>query len=280
MIYLITNIYCNNNVYNIELRNQELEKIFIKSTNKHLTYQVGNFVEVTKLSGKSTIEKQTNTPENYLDFYKKGTKEYQQLYDELLNYYEKVTIEEYKILLDETIFKNLDFFKYPAAKSIHHDYIGGLAEHTLNLLNLSQELIKMYDLDQDLLWTGIMLHDYSKLKEMSHFGLTYTVEGNLIGHLVMTVEEIVKVCGKYNIENTLEIITLKHLILAHHGKLEYGSAKEPMTKEAYALSQLDELDAKMNVLQKAIDQVPDNTMTASILAFDRRRFLNYKKEED
>lgn len=280
MIYLITNIYNNNNIFNIELRNDELEKIYIKSTVKVLEYQIGDYVQVKKSSGKNIIEEQVGTPENYLEYYKKGAKDYQQLYNEIISYYKKLKVEEYKILLDETIFKNLDFFKYPAAKSIHHDFIGGLAEHTLNLLNLSENLIEMYNLDKDLLWTAIMLHDYSKLKEMSHFGLTYTVEGNLIGHLVMTVEEIVKICCTYDIKNDLKMINLKHMILAHHGKLEYGSAKEPMTKEAYILSQLDEIDAKMNVLDKALEQVPKNTMTPSVLAFDRRRFLNYQKEDE
>ncbi len=279
MVYIITNIFFNNGTYNIELRNDSLEKIFVKSTNKDLGLTFGDFVEVGKVSGRLSIIDKVDMPENYMDFYEKSKYTYEYLYNEILKYYQELKSDTYKIILDETIFKNLDFFKYPAAKSIHHAFIGGLAEHTLNMLRLSNEFINMYSLDQDLLWMGIILHDYSKIKELECYGLNYTIEGNLIGHLIMTVEEITRICVNLGIKEDMSIMVLKHLIISHHGKLEYGAAKEPMTKEAYILSQLDEVDAKMNVLEKTLLEVDENKISNPINGFDRRRFLNYKKDE-
>ncbi len=279
MVYIITNIFFNNGTYNIELRNDSLEKVFVKSTDKDLNLTFGDFVEVGKVSGRLSILNKADMPENYMDFYEKSKYSYDFLYNEFLNYYNDIQSDVYKSILDETIFKKLDFFKYPAAKSIHHAFIGGLAEHTLNMLKLSEKFIDMYDLDRDLLWMGIILHDYSKIKELECYGLNYTIEGNLIGHLIMTVEEITRICVYLGIKEDMSIVVLKHLIISHHGRLDYGSAKEPMTKEAYILSQLDEIDAKMNVLEKALLEVEDNKISNAINGFDRRRFLNYKKDE-
>ncbi len=279
MIYIITNIFFNNGTYNIELRNDNLEKVFVKSTDQNLDLTFGDFVEVAKVSGRLSIVNKQDMPENYMDFYEKSKYSYDYLYNEFLKYYNKIQSDVYKKILDETIFKKLDFFKYPAAKSIHHAFIGGLAEHTLNMLVLSESMISMYELDRDLLWMGIILHDYSKIHELECYGLNYTVEGNLIGHLVMTVEEITRICVYLDIQEDMSIMALKHLIISHHGKLEYGAAKEPMIKEAYILSQLDEIDAKMNVLQKALLDVEENKISNAINGFDRRRFLNYKRKE-
>ncbi len=279
MVYIITNIFFNNGTYNIELRNDSLEKVFVKSTDKDLNLTFGDFVEVGKVSGRLSIVNKVDMPENYMDFYEKSKYSYDFLYNEFLNYYNDIQSDVYKSILDETIFKKLDFFKYPAAKSIHHAFIGGLAEHTLNMLKLSEKFIDMYDLDRDLLWMGIILHDYSKINELECYGLNYTIEGNLIGHLIMTVEEITRICVYLGIKEDMSIMVLKHLIISHHGRLDYGSAKEPMTKEAYILSQLDEIDAKMNVLEKALLEVEDNKISNAINGFDRRRFLNYKKDE-
>lgn len=279
MIYIITNMFFNNGSYNFELRNNNLEKVFVKSTNQELKLNFGDFVEVSKVSGKLTIINKVDTPVDYMDYYEKSKFSYNELYEGVKKYYDLIQCDEYKLILDETIFKNLDFFKYPAAKSIHHAFIGGLAEHTINMLKLSEKFIEMYDLDNELLWMGVILHDYSKIKELEFYGLNYTIEGNLIGHLIMTVEEITRICVLNGIEENNNIMFLKHLVISHHGKLEYGSAKEPMIKEAYILSQIDEIDAKMNVLEKALVNVEENKISNAINGFDKRRFLNYKKDK-
>lgn len=277
MMYLVTNIFLNRNVYNMEFRNDKLETIFIKSNANAFDLEIGDFVEVECVSKKNKVVDKVQTPENFLDYYFKGQSTYEQLYSKIKSYYDRMDSDVYKIILDETIFTNLNFFKYPAAKNIHHAHIGGLAEHTINMLKLSEVFIELYNLDRDLLWSGIILHDYCKIEELTHYGLTYSVKGNLLGHLVMGVEEITRICMKEGIEEGIEVTLLKHLIISHHGRLDYGSPKEPMTYEAYILSELDEIDAKMNVLNKAFKDVDNKSITPPIMAFDRRRFYKHEK---
>lgn len=279
MLYLITNIYKNASQINIELRNKSLEKIYIKNMDHYFDKNVGDFVEVEKKNNKHQIIEKVLKPANFLDFYPKSKYSESELQVKIYNYYEQIKNNNYKKILDELIFKNSDFFKYPAAKSIHHAYIGGLSEHTINILELSNIFIDKYNLDKDLMFTSILLHDYSKLFELQYYGLNYTIEGNLIGHLVMTVEKIIEVSILNDIEiESLDMLVLRHSILSHHGKLEYGSAKEPMTKESYILSQLDETDAKMNLIESNIKDLGENEMSSSINMFDRRRIFNYKGE--
>lgn len=278
MIALITNTYKNNNIINYEVRTKELEKIFLRSTNQNIILKIGDFVQIEKITGKTSIKEKVNRPDNYWDYFPKSKMDYNELYTNLNSYIEQIKDDEFRLILEETVLTNLDFFKYPAAKTIHHAYIGGLCEHTLNILKLSESYISLYNLDKDILWCAIILHDYAKIYELKDYGLTYSIEGNLIGHLVIAVEEIIRIQVKYNMKNNIKFTTLKHLILAHHGKLDYGSPKEPMTKEAYVLSMLDEVDAKMNLLNNILNNLEDNEMSLAINGFDKRRFFNYQKK--
>lgn len=274
MICMITNVFVNNQVFNIELREENLEKIFIRSFKKELDYTIGDFVEVSKQNNKFVIDEKIARPTNFLNFFEKSEFSREELEEKIQGYVKTITNDDFRIIIDELLMTNPDFYIYPAAKTIHHAYIGGLAEHTLNILELSEFMIEKYNLNADLLKTAIILHDFSKTRELVNFGLTYSVEGNLIGHLVMIVEEIAKICERYKIENTLGIIALKHLLLSHHGQLDYGSPKEPMIKEAFILSQLDEIDAKMNILETSLKNTTKNTMSNPLMGFDKRRFLN------
>lgn len=273
MTYLICNIFNNNGVYSYELRNKQLDKIFIKSNEEKNKYKIGEFVEVDKYQNRLLIKDKILQPSDFLDYYPQSVFTLEERKSKLSKYIEEIKNEEYLIILEELI-KEDKFYLYPAAKAIHHAYIGGLVEHTLNMLEISQKFIEKYELNRDLLYMGIILHDYSKIEELESYGLTYTVEGNLIGHLVMCVEKISTICYQYSIQNSISIIALKHMILSHHGKLEYGSPKEPMIKEAFILSQLDEIDAKMNLINNQLNNVEVNEMSGPIMAFDKRRFLN------
>ncbi len=143
----------------------------------------------------------------------------------------------------------------PAAKHFHHNYLGGLLEHTLSVCQLANSVSKHYtELDRDLLVTGAFLHDIGKLRELSHdLRIEYTDEGRLVGHLVlgclMMEEKISQIKG---FPPDLAI-RLKHLILSHHGQFEFGSPKRPKFKEAFALHLIDDLDAKMNGLGRFIE---------------------------
>jgi len=139
------------------------------------------------------------------------------------------------------------FKQAPAAKSIHHDCLGGLIEHTLSVTRIADMLAGHYDtVNRDLLLTGAMLHDIGKIYELSfERSFDYTDEGRLIGHIVLGMElisEIIRSIPDFPAQKTMLV---KHMILSHHGQLEFGSPKRPKTPEALLLSYIDDIDAKM-----------------------------------
>jgi 3'-5' exoribonuclease len=148
------------------------------------------------------------------------------------------------------------FKRAPAAKTMHHPYLGGLLEHTLSLLKLARKVGGHYlGIDLDLLQTGAVLHDFGKIDELSYErGFGYTNEGQMIGHL--TMETIMVHDHIRNIPDFPDELRrhLLHLLLSHHGKLEYGSPKLPLTPEALMLSYLDDLDSKVEAMQRLINE--------------------------
>lgn len=274
MIYLIINTYVNNDRKKIELRNDVHELIQIITTANSM-YNIGDFVKVDIINKKYVIDCKVVKPENHLDFYIQGNYNAQYLKAEICNYVEKIEDNDIKLIVEELL-ENEDFYIFPAAKSIHHAHLSGIAEHVLSMLQVSDHLISHYKLDRDLMYAGIILHDYGKIRELSAMGLTYTIEGNLIGHLQIGFELICSVMQKYNIVESEKTMLLKHMIIAHHGKLEYGSAKEPMTIEAYVLSMIDEMDAKINYVETSLKNVDAGEISCSLNAFDRRRFYKTK----
>ncbi|GEJ59151.1 3'-5' exoribonuclease YhaM family protein [Anaeromyxobacter diazotrophicus] len=135
----------------------------------------------------------------------------------------------------------------PAAKSVHHAYPGGLLEHTVSCLKLAHRLADHYpQVDRDLLVAGAFLHDLGKIRELSfERQVEYSDEGRLVGHLVMTAQWIHDKARRAGVPRDLEH-HLVHLVLAHHGRLEYGSPKVPMTLEALLTHEIDELDSRVN----------------------------------
>ncbi|MDX2034167.1 MAG: HD domain-containing protein [Blastocatellia bacterium] len=146
------------------------------------------------------------------------------------------------------------FKRAPAAKTMHHPYLGGLLEHSLSLVNLARKVGEHYQgIDLDLLQTGAVLHDFGKIDELTYErGFGYTNDGQMIGHLVMetmmVAEQIARIPG---FPEDLRRHLL-HMLLAHHGKLEYGSPKLPSTPEALMLAYLDDLDSKVEAMQRLI----------------------------
>lgn len=147
------------------------------------------------------------------------------------------------------------FCKHSAARSIHHDYVHGLLEHTLYVTKLSATIGSIYkNLNKDLLITAAFLHDVGKTYELSSFPTNdYTTYGNLIGHVAGSALMVNKACD--TIEGFPEDTRLKiiHCILAHHGKLEWGSPKLPALPEAFVISTMDNLDAKLKIFEKYCD---------------------------
>lgn len=144
------------------------------------------------------------------------------------------------------------FVRAPAAKKMHHAYIGGLIEHTLSLVGLAEKTADHYPtLDRDLLIAGTLLHDVAKIDEFEYSRLpfSYTDRGRLVGHLVLGVEMVRKAAESVSIAED-RVDQLIHIILSHHGRLEFGSPVLPMTPEAILLHHLDDMDAKMNYIDQ------------------------------
>ena len=142
----------------------------------------------------------------------------------------------------------------PAAKVMHHAYLGGLLEHVLSLCGLAKLAAAHYpDLDLDLLLTAAILHDVGKLDELCYDrAIGYTVEGQLLGHIVMELETINKAMDAIaGFPPNLKIV-LQHLLISHHGPYEFGSPKLPMIREALVFHYLDDLDSKLAAARAAL----------------------------
>lgn len=165
------------------------------------------------------------------------------------------------------------FLEFPAATKNHHEFVSGLAFHVVSMLDLAKSIAMLYpSLDKDLLYAGVILHDMGKVLELSGpISTVYTIEGNLLGHITIMINEIGKAAEELSISGE-EVIILQHLVLSHHGKAEWGSPKPPMIKEAEILHYIDNLDAKMNMLDRALERVKPGEFTERIFALDNRSF--------
>lgn len=170
------------------------------------------------------------------------------------------------------------YIAYPAAVRNHHEFASGLLHHTVSMADLGEAIANLYpSVDRDMLIAGILLHDLGKTLELSGPIIPkYTLEGKLIGHISITHAEIQKSIEALKI-NSETATLLSHMVLSHHGKYEYGSPVLPLTREAYLLSVIDDLDAKMMILDKAYDQTPEGEFSARIYAMDDRSFYKPKK---
>lgn len=152
----------------------------------------------------------------------------------------------------------------PAGVKAHHAYRGGLLEHMVSLMRVAQKICEVYStLNRDLMIAGVFLHDIGKLRELStDAGLSYTDEGQLLGHLVIGVEMLTEKIHVVEQQTDADFpeeikLRLKHLILSHHGTYEFGSPRLPMTPEAVALHLIDNLDAKVHEFTQAIAADPN-----------------------
>jgi 3'-5' exoribonuclease len=168
-----------------------------------------------------------------------------------------------------------EFYDYPAAKRNHHAFANGLAYHTVSMLRLGKAFCQEYqELNASLLYAGIILHDLGKVIELSGpISTEYTLAGNLIGHLVLVDEEITKACLALKIdENDEDVVVLRHMVLAHHGLLEYGSPVRPRIMEAEVLHQIDNMDASLQMMLSAIRLTEPGEYTERIFGLENRSF--------
>jgi 3'-5' exoribonuclease len=157
--------------------------------------------------------------------------------------------------LDDPVFAAA-FREAPAAKSLHHAWLGGLLEHVVSLVGFCELAAQHYpEINRDLLLTGAILHDIGKLEEL-RWGTSfdYTLEGQLVGHITMGIAMIErKLAALPDFPPGLRIL-VEHMVLSHHGKLEFGSPKLPMIPEAVLLHYLDDIDAKMHTMRSHFER--------------------------
>lgn len=174
--------------------------------------------------------------------------------------------------LNDAVFMTA-FKRAPAAKTLHHNYIGGLLEHVVELIGLSRDVAKHFpSIDLDLLTVGAFLHDIGKVKELAvRKSIEYTTEGRLLGHISLGYEMIVeKINAIPGFPSELTML-LKHIMLSHHGEYEFGSPKRPKIQEAIVVNYLDDLAAKINNFQATLkkEKVAEGAWTAYSKMHDR-----------
>ena len=153
---------------------------------------------------------------------------------------------------------------HPASVVTHHNYRSGLLEHTLSMIKIGEKLASHYQVDTDLLMAGIFLHDIGKVKEItSELEASYTDDGNLVGHIVLGRDVVLDAAKKIKGFPKELLQKLEHMILSHQGQYEWQSPQKPKFKEALLLHLIDNLDAKMNLIKKAIEEdVEEGNWTA------------------
>ena len=192
--------------------------------------------------------------------------------------------------LDDPVFAAA-FREAPAAKSLHHAWLGGLLEHVVSLVGICELAARHYpEINRDLLLTGAILHDIGKLEEL-RWGTSfdYTLQGQLVGHITLGIAMIEKkLAALPGFPPALRML-VEHMVLSHHGQLEFGSPKLPMIPEAVLLHYLDDLDAKMHMMRSEFERheaqgEEAGEMTDWVRAMDRpllntATFLKPRSEE-
>lgn len=187
---------------------------------------------------------------------------------------------DYRTVCESMMQRHQDTFPtLPAAKSIHHAFIGGLLMHTGNMLQIADYLAGLYPdtVDRDLLLAGTLLHDFGKVKEfsLSHLGLVvdYSTEGQLLGHLVLGAQEVAAVAESLNIPDEKKSL-LQHMLLSHHGEPQMGAAVTPVCVESELLHLIDRIDSKTEIYRESLDGIPKGEFTKRIFALDKRVYAH------
>jgi 3'-5' exoribonuclease len=189
-----------------------------------------------------------------------------EMWGELARHVRDVRDPFLRVLLNRIIADHEEQLReWPAALAVHHAYRGGLLEHVIQMIDIGRYLARAYAVREDLVIAGVVLHDIGKLRELSYdAGITsYSRDGNLVGHLGLGLILLHETAN--GISGFPEDLRahLAHLVLSHHGTKEHGSPVEPKTLEAFILASIDELDSKINQVQRAVkEDIGDGDFTA------------------
>ena len=218
------------------------------------------------------------------DFVRSSGYSSEEMYNALMSIADGFEDNELKSLVTSIYADNrLALLYWPAAFKLHHAIRGGLLMHTLSIVRLAESVCAVYPfVDRDLLITGAMLHDISKLTEfiVSETGVAdgYSIEGNLLGHLTMGAMTIEKYAEKLGISKKTAML-VEHMILSHHGEPEYGAAVRPMFIEAEILSELDLMDSRIYEMREAVTATEADDFSQRLWALDNRKLYNHARKD-
>ena len=225
---------------------------------------------------------------NISDFVQTAPIEPEDMFNEIKMFIGKIKNQDIQKIVVEIITKYKDKMSYyPAAKSNHHSIKGGLLYHLIRMLRLGERISQTYEnINIDLVYAGILLHDISKIEEMdsNEMGIVndYTRDGKLLGHITMGVIEVEKAADKLGADEEVKVL-LQHMILSHHYFPEFGSPKKPMILEAEILHYIDLIDARVYDFEDGLKNVEygefsDRVWTLDNISIYKRNFD--KKEAD
>lgn len=203
------------------------------------------------------------------------------MWQQIQEFVNKIENSSWKMIVETILQENqADFLSSPAAVRHHHNVRSGLIWHTLTMLQAASAICSIYqdrNLNSSLLYAGIILHDMGKTKELvGKLTTEYSVQGKLIGHISIMAAEIAVVAKKLTIPES-EALILQHMVLASHGRYDFGSPVLPQIMEAEILSQLDNLDAKIYAIASALEQTNPNEFSARIPGLENRSFYRFNK---
>lgn len=195
------------------------------------------------------------------------------------SYLEMIENPVIKLLVE----KNLEavgeqFYQYPAATRNHHDFVSGLAVHVYGMCELSIHLSKQYPIyNLDLLLAGCILHDMGKIEEYSSSMLPeYTVLGKMVGHISIMHANFMRIATELGLQDKEETLMLRHMILSHHGQMDFGSPVVPLLKEAEMLNFIDNIDARTNMFEKLYEVQEEGEFSPRMFALNNRSFYKAK----
>ena len=200
----------------------------------------------------------------------------EETYHAVMDMVESIEDDDYRRICLEMLQRKGDALRtLPAAKSVHHGFLGGLLMHTHNMLRIADHLSEIYydTLDRSLLMAGTLLHDFAKAEEFSCSALglvtDYSIKGQLLGHLVMGAREVADIADTFGVPEEKSVL-LQHMLLSHHGQPEFGAAVLPQCAESELLSLIDMIDSRMEIYQEAMDETPVGTFSKRIFALEKR----------
>ncbi|MDR3214857.1 MAG: HD domain-containing protein [Bacilli bacterium] len=217
---------------------------------------------------------------DYDNFVKSAPQAIAELRNELQEYIYEIDDQKINFIITKLVKEYDDKLNYyPAASRIHHAYKSGLLFHIVSMLRIGKALVNLYEqINKNYLYAGIILHDFGKMDELSGLIATeYTKRGRLVGHISIIHAKLLAIAKELGIEDSEQVLILEHIVLAHHGKLEFGSPVLPLTLEAEMLTYIDNIDAKYNTISEILNNIEPGQFTNRIYNLENRAFYKPKQ---